>query len=179
MHRISTELYVQARYRPGLPAVLKEVSFTIPSGSTCGVVGRTGSGKSSLLLALYELIDVTAGTVRLDGVDVAKVRLHIPCLSHILPQCPNDSNRFVREPNAQRRHTSMMCCPAANRYGYSALLVSITRTACVTQHVTANYRAGGADIAAAADRGDTAGPPPLLRYSSLDTPASCCVNIGR
>ena len=77
---------LQARYRPGLPAVLKGVSFTIPSGSKYGVVGRTGSGKSSLLLALYELIEVTAGTVRLDGVDVAKVRsrLHAsPATCHL------------------------------------------------------------------------------------------------
>jgi ABC-type multidrug transport system fused ATPase/permease subunit len=66
---------MQARYRPGLPPVLKELSFTIPSGSTCGVVGRTGSGKSSLLLALFDLIDITGGFVLLDDLDVSKVAL--------------------------------------------------------------------------------------------------------
>jgi ABC-type multidrug transport system fused ATPase/permease subunit len=44
---------VSARYRPGLPPVLRGLSFTIPAGSSCGVVGRTGSGKSSLMLTLF------------------------------------------------------------------------------------------------------------------------------
>ena len=53
--------------------MLKDISFRLPSCTTCGVVGRTGSGKSSLLLALYELIEITGGYVRLDGLDVSKV----------------------------------------------------------------------------------------------------------
>lgn len=47
----------------------------VPSGSTCGVVGRTGAGKSSVLLCLFDLIEVTRGAVRLAGVDVARVGL--------------------------------------------------------------------------------------------------------
>ena len=37
------------RYRPGLPLVLQDVSFKVASGEKLGVVGRTGSGKSSLI----------------------------------------------------------------------------------------------------------------------------------
>lgn len=44
---------VSASYRPGLEPVLKELSFDIPGGSSVGIVGRTGSGKSSLMLTLY------------------------------------------------------------------------------------------------------------------------------
>lgn len=40
-------------YRPGLDPVLRGINFAIPGGSSVGVVGRTGSGKSSLMLALY------------------------------------------------------------------------------------------------------------------------------
>ena len=47
----------------------------LQGGTSCGVVGRTGSGKSSLMLALFRLINVTAGRVLLDGVDVAKIGL--------------------------------------------------------------------------------------------------------
>lgn len=41
------------RYRPGLPLVLRGVSFDVAGGNKVGLVGRTGSGKSSLLLALF------------------------------------------------------------------------------------------------------------------------------
>jgi predicted GTPase len=41
------------RYRPGLPPVLRGLSFNVAGGDKVGLVGRTGSGKSSLLLALF------------------------------------------------------------------------------------------------------------------------------
>jgi len=46
---------VTVTYRPGLDPVLKQLQFVIPGGSSVGVVGRTGSGKSSLLLSLFRL----------------------------------------------------------------------------------------------------------------------------
>lgn len=46
-------LSVSASYRPELEPVLKQLQFVIPGGTSVGIVGRTGSGKSSLLLSLY------------------------------------------------------------------------------------------------------------------------------
>ncbi|GAX82138.1 hypothetical protein CEUSTIGMA_g9566.t1 [Chlamydomonas eustigma] len=66
---------VTATYRPGLPPVLREVTFHLPAGTSCGLVGRTGSGKSSLMLALFRLISVDSGRIILDGVDVATIGL--------------------------------------------------------------------------------------------------------
>jgi ATP-binding cassette subfamily C (CFTR/MRP) protein 4 len=66
---------VTAAYRPGLPPVLRGVTFSLRGGVSCGVVGRTGSGKSSLMLTLFRLIPVTRGTITLDGVDTAAVAL--------------------------------------------------------------------------------------------------------
>lgn len=66
---------VTASYRPGLPPVLVDLSFHIEPGTSCGVVGRTGSGKSSLMLTLFRLIDVNAGSIFLDGVDTASIGL--------------------------------------------------------------------------------------------------------
>eukprot|EP00882_Tetradesmus_deserticola_P004548 GHRQ01004794.1.p1 GENE.GHRQ01004794.1~~GHRQ01004794.1.p1 ORF type:complete len:395 (+),score=149.54 GHRQ01004794.1:630-1814(+) len=66
---------VTASYRPGLPPVLQDVSFHLQPGTSCGVVGRTGSGKSSLMLTLFRLIDVNAGSILLDGVDTASIAL--------------------------------------------------------------------------------------------------------
>ena len=66
---------VSAIYRPGLPPVLRDLTFAIPGGASCGVVGRTGSGKSSLMLTLFRLIPVTAGRVLLGGVDISTMGL--------------------------------------------------------------------------------------------------------
>lgn len=49
---------IKVRYREGLPLVLKGVTFDIKDGEKVGIVGRTGSGKSSLLLALTRILNV-------------------------------------------------------------------------------------------------------------------------
>ena len=63
------------RYREDLPIVLHGVGFTIPAGRKVGVVGRTGSGKSSFLLALLRLNDVVQGDISVDGVSLTRLGL--------------------------------------------------------------------------------------------------------
>lgn len=55
--------------------ILKEVSFQVPAGSTLGIIGATGSGKSSLINLLLRMYDTTEGTVRLDGIDIKELSL--------------------------------------------------------------------------------------------------------
>jgi ABC-type multidrug transport system fused ATPase/permease subunit len=69
--------HVTAIYRKGLPPVLQNISFTLPGGVSCGVVGRTGSGKSSLMLTLFRLIPVTSGRILIDNVDTSAIGLDI------------------------------------------------------------------------------------------------------
>jgi ATP-binding cassette subfamily C (CFTR/MRP) protein 1 len=77
------------RYRPGLPLVLKGVSFEVAPGKKVGLVGRTGSGKSSLLLALFRMVEPVSGRVLLDGVDIGTVGLtHLRSVMSIIPQDP-------------------------------------------------------------------------------------------
>jgi len=53
-------------YREGLPPVLNGVNFTIEGGKKIGVVGRTGAGKSSLIVAIYRFAELTSGHITID-----------------------------------------------------------------------------------------------------------------
>ena len=55
--------------------ILKDISFTVPAGKTLGIMGETGSGKSSVINLMGRLFDATQGTVRFDGVDVKQLDL--------------------------------------------------------------------------------------------------------
>jgi ABC-type multidrug transport system fused ATPase/permease subunit len=66
---------VSLRYRPGLPLSLDGLSFSLQSGQRCGVVGRTGAGKSTLTAALFRLVEIEEGRILLDGVDLANISL--------------------------------------------------------------------------------------------------------
>ncbi|KAG8950683.1 hypothetical protein FRC04_007308 [Tulasnella sp. 424] len=66
---------VQMSYRPGLPTVLKDLSFSIEAGESIGIVGRSGAGKSSIMIALYRMTELKSGTIELDGVDISTLGL--------------------------------------------------------------------------------------------------------
>jgi ABC-type multidrug transport system fused ATPase/permease subunit len=66
---------VALRYRPGLPLSLDGLSFALKSGQRCGVVGRTGAGKSTLAAALFRLVELEGGNITLDGVDLSTIQL--------------------------------------------------------------------------------------------------------
>ncbi|KAI0666643.1 multidrug resistance-associated ABC transporter [Trametes maxima] len=87
----SGELRVEklsARYSPDGPRVLHEISFEVKSGERIGVVGRTGSGKSSLTLALLRCI-LTEGKVYYDGIATDSVNLDVLRSNiTIIPQTP-------------------------------------------------------------------------------------------
>ncbi|WVW86813.1 hypothetical protein I302_108868 [Kwoniella bestiolae CBS 10118] len=58
------------RYRPELPLVLKDLSFSINAGEKIGIIGRTGAGKSSVAQALFRTVEVDSGVIEVDGVDL-------------------------------------------------------------------------------------------------------------
>jgi ATP-binding cassette subfamily B protein len=63
------------RYRPGRPSVLSKISFSVSSGQTLGVVGPTGSGKTTLCHLISRLLDATEGGLFIDGVDIRQIPL--------------------------------------------------------------------------------------------------------
>lgn len=56
-------------------AALKDISFSVPAGHTLGILGRTGSGKTTLVNLLLRLFNAPRGTVFIDGVDIRKIPL--------------------------------------------------------------------------------------------------------
>ncbi|KAF0689264.1 Aste57867_19276 [Aphanomyces stellatus] len=80
---------VSFRYKPDDPLVLKNVSFNVRGGEKIGVVGRTGAGKSSLMMALFRINDVAEGAILIDGIDSATVGLRqLRSSLAIIPQNP-------------------------------------------------------------------------------------------
>lgn len=93
---------VSCRYRKELDLVLQKISLTFEGGKMIGVVGRTGSGKSSLMNLIFRILECESGSILIDNVDISK--LHLSVLRSrlsIIPQDPilfSGSVRFNLDP---------------------------------------------------------------------------------
>ncbi|KAI0268426.1 P-loop containing nucleoside triphosphate hydrolase protein [Russula aff. rugulosa BPL654] len=66
------------KYRPELPLVLKGLSMTVKGGEKIGIVGRTGAGKSSIMVALFRLVELVSGSISIGLNDVRNAVSIIP-----------------------------------------------------------------------------------------------------
>lgn len=66
---------VALTYRDGLPNALDGVSLMVRPGEKIGIVGRTGSGKSTIFLALFRMVELSQGQILLDQLDITTVGL--------------------------------------------------------------------------------------------------------
>uniref|UniRef100_A0A670YYE1 Multidrug resistance-associated protein 1 n=1 Tax=Pseudonaja textilis TaxID=8673 RepID=A0A670YYE1_PSETE len=77
------------RYRGDMDPVLRDVSVVIRGGEKVGIVGRTGAGKSSLMLGLFRIKEAAEGEILIDGVNIARIGLHdLRFKITIIPQDP-------------------------------------------------------------------------------------------
>ncbi|XVE74843.1 hypothetical protein DITRI_Ditri12bG0050900 [Diplodiscus trichospermus] len=80
---------LQVQYKPTLPVVLKGITCTFPGEKKIGVVGRTGSGKSTLIQALFRVVEPSGGRIVIDGIDISTIGLQdLRSRLGIIPQDP-------------------------------------------------------------------------------------------
>ncbi|XP_065620669.1 ABC transporter C family member 8 isoform X2 [Quercus suber] len=88
---------LKIRYRPNAPLVLKEITCTFKEGTKVGVVGRTGSGKTTLISALFRLVEPASGKILVDGLDICTIGLKdLRMKLSIIPQEPTLFKGSVR-----------------------------------------------------------------------------------
>lgn len=88
---------LQIRYAEHLPSVLKNITCTFPGRKKVGVVGRTGSGKSTLIQAIFRIVEPKAGSIIIDDVDISRIGLHdLRSRLSIIPQDPTMFDGTVR-----------------------------------------------------------------------------------
>ncbi|KAF8379647.1 hypothetical protein HHK36_029091 [Tetracentron sinense] len=96
---------LKIRYRPNTPLVLHGISCTFEGGSKIGIVGRTGSGKTTLISAFFRLVEPVGGRILIDGIDISTIGLHdLRSRFGIIPQDPTlfcGSVRYNLDPLSQ------------------------------------------------------------------------------
>ncbi|KAJ9137445.1 Spermidine/putrescine import ATP-binding protein potA [Pleurostoma richardsiae] len=80
---------VSLQYPSRRTPALDNISLEVPAGTRIGIVGRTGSGKSTLVSSISRLVDITSGSITIDGIDISQVQpARLRQVVHSLPQEP-------------------------------------------------------------------------------------------
>lgn len=111
---------VDFRFADGSPLVVKRVSFQVPAGSFAGIVGRSGSGKSTIMKLLPRLYEPESGRILIDGYDINKLQLG--SVRRQIGIVPQDSLLF----DGTVKENIALTCPDAT----SEEIIAAARVAC-------------------------------------------------
>ncbi|GJY04827.1 ABC transporter C family member 3-like protein isoform X3 [Tanacetum coccineum] len=88
---------LQVRYAPQMPLVLKGITCTFSGGTKTGIVGRTGSGKTTLIQTLLRIVEPTRGGIFIDEINILSIGLHdLRSRLSIIPQDPTMFQGSIR-----------------------------------------------------------------------------------
>ncbi|KAL8469756.1 hypothetical protein ACS0TY_032560 [Phlomoides rotata] len=88
---------LQVRYGPHMPFVLRGLTCTFFGGKRTGIVGRTGSGKSTLIQTLFRIVEPTVGQILIDDINISSIGLHdLRSRLSIIPQDPTMFEGTIR-----------------------------------------------------------------------------------
>ena len=88
---------MKVRYTPRMPFVLHGLTCTFHGGLKTGIVGRTGSGKSTLIQTLFRIVEHSVGRIMIDGINISSIGLYdLRSRLSIIPQDPTMFEGTVR-----------------------------------------------------------------------------------